>query len=68
MAITIYRNPKESLDRMISRFNKKVQASRVLLEVRNRRYFKRPPTARHQRQAAIMRTHYRALREKMQYY
>jgi len=68
MAITVYRNPKESLDRLISRFNKKVQASRVILEVKNRRYWKRPPTKRHVRKAAIMRSHYRGLREKMQYY
>jgi len=68
MALTVYRNPKESLDRLISRFNKKVQASRVILEVRNRRYWKKAATRRQVRQAAIMRTHYRAMREKMQYY
>jgi ribosomal protein S21 len=53
---------------MISRFNKKVQASRVILEVRNRRYFKRKPTKRQQRMAAMMRTHYRTLRQKMSFY
>jgi ribosomal protein S21 len=68
MAITVYRNPKESLDRMISRFNKKVQASRVILQVKNRRYWKKPSTRRQIRQAAIMRWYYRNLREKMQYY
>ena len=68
MALTVYRNPKESLDRLISRFNKKVQASRVILEVRNRRYWKKDKTRRQVRQAAIMRTHYRTMREKMQYY
>ncbi len=68
MAIRIYRNPKESLDRMLSRFNKKVQASRVILEVKNRRYWKRAETKRHARAAAIMREHYRNLRTKMQYY
>ena len=68
MAIRVYRSAKESLDRMLSRFNKKVQGSRVLLEVKNRRYWKRPETKRHQRAAAIMREHYRNLRNKMQYY
>jgi ribosomal protein S21 len=68
MALTIYRNPKESLDRLISRFHKKVQASRVILEVRNRRYWKKSATRRQVRKAAIMRTHYRAMREKMRYY
>ncbi len=68
MSVRVYRNPKESLDRMLSRFNKKVQASRVILEVKSRRYWKRPPTKRHVRAAAIMRDHYRSLRSKMQYY
>ena len=68
MAIIVYKNQKESLDRLISRFNKKVQAGRILLEVRNRRYHKKPLTKRKQRQAAIMREYYRGRREKMQYY
>jgi ribosomal protein S21 len=68
MAITVYKNPKESLDRLISRFNKKVQASRVILEVKGRRYYKKPLTRRLQRQSAIMREYYRSRNEKMQYY
>ncbi len=68
MAIRVYRNSKESVDRLISRFNKKVQASRTLLEARNRRYFKRKPNKRYLRKAAVMRTHYRNLKDKMQYY
>lgn len=68
MAIRVYRNPKESLDRMLSRFNKKVQASRVILEVKNRRYWKKAESKRHKRAAAIMRDYYRNLRNKMQYY
>ncbi len=68
MALKVYRNPKESVERMISRFNKKVQASRVLLEVKNRRYWKRAPTKRYMRQAAIMRWYYRDLREKQKFH
>ena len=68
MALKVYRNPKESVERMISRFNKKVQASRVLLEVKNRRYWKRAPTKRYLRQAAIMRWFYRDLREKQKFH
>jgi ribosomal protein S21 len=68
MAITVYKNPKESLDRLISRFNKKVQASRVILEVKARRYRKKPLTKRLQRQSAIMREFHRRKNEKMQYY
>lgn len=68
MAIRVVKNPKESPERLVSRFNKKVQASRVLLEVKGRRYFKRKPSRRYMRQAAVMRTYYRNLRDKMQYY
>jgi ribosomal protein S21 len=66
--LRVYRNQKESPERLISRFNKKVQASRVLLEVRTRRYHKKKPGKRYLRQAAVMRTYYRNLRQKMQYY
>lgn len=68
MSVKVYKNQKESTDRLISRFNKKVQASRILLEVKNRRYHKRATTKRLVRQAAVMREFYRAKRNKEQYY
>ncbi|MBU0667640.1 30S ribosomal protein S21 [Patescibacteria group bacterium] len=68
MAIKVYKNQKESLDRLISRFNKKVQGSRIILEVKNRRYYKKPKTRRLVRAAAVKREFYRAKRDKMQYY
>lgn len=68
MAIRVIRNPKESVDRVISRFNKKVQSSRVLLMVKEKRYHKRKPTKRYMRMAAIMRDFHRSRREKMKYY
>ena len=68
MAVTILKNQKESQDRLISRFNKKVQSSRILLEVKSRRYRKKKLTKRLVRQSAIMREHYRFKREKEQYY
>lgn len=64
MAIKVVKNDKESVDRVISRFNKKVQASRILLKKRNGRYFQKPLTKRLQRQKAVKREEYRALREK----
>lgn len=66
--IIIVKNPKESFDRLLARFNKKMQGSRLINEVKNRRYFKKPPTKRKIRQAAIMRESYRNQRTKMQYY
>ena len=68
MSITLYKNPKESVDRLISRFNKKVQASRILLMVKERRYRRKKPSKRHERTAAMMRTHYRQQKEKMKFY
>lgn len=68
MPVVVYKNQKESVDRLISRFNKKVQGSRVILEVKNRRYYKKTSTKRLVRQAAIKREYYRAQKDKMQYY
>ncbi len=68
MAISVKRNPKESVERLIARFNKKVQSSRILPELKGRRYFQKPLKKRQIRAAAIMRSHYRTLREKMKFY
>jgi len=68
MAIKVLRNPKESVDRLISRFNKKVQGSRILLQVRANRYFKKAPSKRHSRMAAVMRDFHRTQREKLKFY
>ncbi len=68
MSIRVVRNPKESVDRLISRFHKKVQASRIILLLKERRYLKHDPSPRHQRKAAIMRNHYRTQREKAKFY
>lgn len=68
MAIKVIRNVKESSDRLVARFNKKVQSSRVLVNLKSRRYFKKPPKKRKVRAAAIMRDNYRSQREKMKYY
>lgn len=68
MRVTIWKNDKESNERAITRFNKKVQSSRKLLEVRSKRYHQRPPTKRHVRSAAVMRDFYRSKREKSKFY
>lgn len=64
MAVRVRKNDKESVDRVVSRFNKKVQSSRVLLNKRKSRYFSKPLTKRLQRKKAVKREEYRALREK----
>lgn len=68
MAIKVYKNQKESPDRLVSRFNKKIQASRVLLEVKVRKFHEKKKTKKFIRQAAIMREAYRAKRNKEQFY
>lgn len=68
MAVRVVRNPKESPDRLIARFNKKMQSSRIIVQLKNRRYFKKPLKKRQVRAAAIMREMYRSRREKQKYY
>lgn len=68
MKVIVIRNPKESTDRVIARFNKKVQSSRKLLQVKEGRYLTKPKTKRQVRAAAIMREYYRAKREKMKHF
>ncbi len=64
MKVTVWKNEKESNERCITRFNKMVQASRKILKVRTSRYHKRKPTRRIVRDGAVMRDHYRAIRQK----
>lgn len=67
MVIRVRKNDKESVDRVISRFNKKVQSSRILLNKRRNRYYSKPLTKRKQRKKAIKREEYRKLREKTKF-
>lgn len=68
MKVTVWKNEKESNERSITRFNKKVQASRKLLQIKNDRYHKKALTKRKARKAAVMREHYRSLKEKNKFY
>ncbi len=68
MRVTIWKNDKESNERAITRFNKKVQASRKLLKVRGERYHKKDDTKRQARQSAVMREHYRSQKERSKFY
>lgn len=68
MKVTLYKRDKESNERAITRFNKQVQASRKLNQVRSSRYHAKKPTKKYLRQSAIMRDHYRTIREKKSFY
>lgn len=66
--ITVWKNPKESFERFLSRFEGAVQRSRVVRVLRERRYREKPQTKRVRRNAALKRTDYRTQREKMKFY
>lgn len=68
MKVTIWKNDKESSERAITRFNKKVQGSRKLLKIKNDRYFSKKLTRRKARIVAVLREHYRALNAKNKFY
>ena len=68
MLVSVQKDSKESNERCITRFNKLVQASRKLLVLRSRRYHGRKPAKWKVRKAAIMREHYRGLKNKTRFY
>ncbi len=68
MKVQIVKNDKESNERCISRFNKKVQASRKLFEIKKARYHSKKSTKTQIRSGAVMRDKYRAVKEKNKFY
>lgn len=68
MKVTIWKNDKESNERAITRFNRKVQASRKLLKVKAERYHTKEPSKRFVRAAAVIRDRYRKANEKNKFY
>ncbi|MEK7523909.1 MAG: hypothetical protein AAB588_02645 [Patescibacteria group bacterium] len=65
--IHLKKNPKESNEKLISRFQKKVQGSRIIILAKEKMYFKKPMKKRLIRKRAIMREFYRDAREKAKY-
>ena len=65
--IYLKKNAKESNEKLIGRFQKKVQGSRIVLMVKERMHYKRALTKSQIRNRAIMREHYREAREKAKY-
>jgi ribosomal protein S21 len=54
------KDSKEALENLIRRFNRKVQQSGVLAEVRNAQYFQKPISKTERRRKAIIRTERRS--------
>lgn len=65
--IYLKKSPKESNEKFVSRFQKKVQGSRILTVAKERMHFKKPVKKGRIRAKAMMREHYRTLREKQKY-
>ena len=66
--IGVAKTKNESSDRLIRRFNKKIQQSRMVQMVRDKRYYARKKNKRKIRKAALMREYYRRLKEQMKFY
>jgi len=58
----------ESNERLISRFKKLVQRSRIIMDTKKGRYHKSKPTKSYVRQAAVMREHHRKQKAKEKFY
>ncbi len=68
MLVKVYRDPKESFERMLSRFKKLLQRSHKLVVAREKKHFKRAKTKMRIRQEAIMRDYYRGKRRAERFY
>jgi ribosomal protein S21 len=66
--IYVNRDPKESFERMLSRFKKLLQRTHKIQEAKEKSRFKKAPTKRYIRQAAIKREFYRAEKAKRLFY
>lgn len=68
MEIKVVKNPKESTERLIARFTKKVHRSRILINLKEKKYWAKPKSKRKVRLAAVMREYHRKQRENTKYY
>ncbi len=58
----------ESNERLISRFKKVVQRSRIIMDAKKGRYHKQKPSKKYVRESAVKREFYRKKRTKEQFY
>jgi len=62
MAIYSIRRENETVEKLINRFKKQVQNSRIVLKVKSKKHWVKPLTKRLIRLAAIKRSYYRKKR------
>ncbi len=58
----------ETNERLIKRWKRQMNNSRIMLRIRNLRYFKKPRTKRQIREAAIIASQYRAENKRKAFY
>ena len=68
MLVHVTRDPRESFERMLSRFKKLLQRSHKLQQAREKMHFKRSKTKTRVRDEAIKREEYRQIRRKQKVY
>lgn len=68
MAIYAVRRENETVEKLINRFKKQTQGTRLVQLVRAQRYNTKTPSRRLVRLAALKRTEHRARRAKEQFY
>ncbi len=67
MTIYAVRRENETVEKLINRFKKQVQTSRLVLKVKSQRYWTRNITDRLVRMSALKREEYRAKRRREQF-
>lgn len=68
MAIAVVKKEGESNEKLVSRFEKKVQQGRAVQFLRRNRYHKRNLSRRKIRLAGLKRVEFQTVREKLKFY
>ena len=68
MAIYAVKKGTESNERLITRFKKQVQETRMVKMLRDRQRFRKPPKKRQQRLRALKREQFRVEQKKAKFY
>lgn len=68
MAVYAVKKGSESNERLITRFKKQVQETRMTKVLRDRTRFRKPPKKRRQRLRALTRERFRAANKKARFY
>jgi ribosomal protein S21 len=68
MAVAATKREGESSEKLISRWNKKVQAGRMVNWIKRHKFFEKDDNKRKRRHKAIKREFYRTQRNKLSYY